>query len=244
MSDFSIKRQLRLLYITGILGNLSVTGAWVAILSARGFSLVQIGLAETVFHITSLIFEIPSGVLADVYGRKKMLLISNFMNMVAALLMVLSKGLAGVCLSISFYAMGYNFASGSSDALAYDSMKKAGCESRYEKYASNQMIIYRVFTGISTLCAGAALMIGYRTAYLLTALSALTVLLITTRLYELETPEMQKRKRTKDEGGSVFSVILKKLVIHFCSFFVRQEFSAAFFWSTPACCGEWWPAVL
>ena len=74
---FNIKKQINVLYITSVLGNLSITGAWVAILSARGFSLVQIGFAETVFHITSLMFEIPSGVFADVYGRKKMLLISN-----------------------------------------------------------------------------------------------------------------------------------------------------------------------
>ncbi len=67
----NIKKQINLLYITSILGSLSVTGAWVAILSSRGFSLVQIGIAETVFHITSLIFEIPSGILADRYGRKR-----------------------------------------------------------------------------------------------------------------------------------------------------------------------------
>lgn len=215
MSEFSIKKQLNLLYATGILGNLSITGAWVAILSARGFSLLQIGFAETVFHITSLTFEIPSGMLADIYGRKKMLLVSNFMNLVAALVMVASKGLAGVCLSISFYAMGYNFASGSGDALAYDSMKKAGREAGYEKYISNQMVIYRITTGVSTLCAGIALMIGYRWAYLLTAFSALAVLLLTTCLYELETPEMQKHRFAKGEGQKVTAAILQKLVHHF-----------------------------
>ena len=54
-----IKKQINLLYVASILGNLSITGAWVAILAARGFSLVEIGFAETVFHVTSLIFEIP-----------------------------------------------------------------------------------------------------------------------------------------------------------------------------------------
>lgn len=53
---FNIKKQLSKLYSSSVLGNLSLTGAWVAILSARGYSLVEIGVAETVFHITSLIF--------------------------------------------------------------------------------------------------------------------------------------------------------------------------------------------
>ena len=67
---FDIQKQLRKLYSSSVLGNLSLTGAWVAILAARGFTLVEIGIVETVFHITSLVFEIPSGVLADVFGRK------------------------------------------------------------------------------------------------------------------------------------------------------------------------------
>ena len=58
---FNLRKQIRLLYTTGILGNLSITGAWVVIMASRGFSLVQIGFAETVFHITSLLMEIPSG---------------------------------------------------------------------------------------------------------------------------------------------------------------------------------------
>lgn len=54
---FKIKKQISKLYMASILGNLSLTGAWVAILAARGYSLVEIGIAETVFHIFSLTFE-------------------------------------------------------------------------------------------------------------------------------------------------------------------------------------------
>ena len=63
-------QQIQKLSTSSIIGNLSLTGAWVAILAARGYSLVEIGIAETVFHIVSLMFEIPSGVLADVFGKK------------------------------------------------------------------------------------------------------------------------------------------------------------------------------
>ena len=59
----NIKKQIRSLYLLGVFSKLSLTGAWVAILAARGYSLIEIGIAETVFHIASLLFEIPSGVL-------------------------------------------------------------------------------------------------------------------------------------------------------------------------------------
>lgn len=41
---FKIKKQLSKLYVTSVLGNLSLTGAWVAILVSRGYSLVATGL--------------------------------------------------------------------------------------------------------------------------------------------------------------------------------------------------------
>lgn len=160
-----IKKQLSKLYSSSVLGNLSLTGAWVAILSARGYSLVEIGIAETVFHITSLIFEIPSGVLADVFGRKKMLIVSTLMRMIGNIVMILSDGLFTVCMSIAFMALSYNFSSGTGDALAYDSLKLAGQEDRFEKFSSNQLIIYRLCSGISTLCAGFAIVIGHKLAY-------------------------------------------------------------------------------
>ncbi|MCM1135349.1 MAG: MFS transporter [Clostridium sp.] len=160
-----IKKQISILYASSVLGNLSLTGAWVAILSARGYSLIEIGIAETIFHIVSILFELPSGILADVFGRKNMLLVSSIMKMAGNLIMIFSSNLFMVCSSLAFYALSYNFASGSGDALAYDSMKMADCENEFEQYESNQLIIHRICGGISTLCAGFALFLGHRIAY-------------------------------------------------------------------------------
>ena len=106
----NIKKQLSRLYLSSILGNLSLTGAWVAILAARGYSLVEIGFAETIFHLTSLILEIPSGVLADVFGRKNMLIVSSVMTMIGNIIMIFSGSLWTICASMVFQAAGYNFA--------------------------------------------------------------------------------------------------------------------------------------
>ncbi len=127
-----------------MLGNISFAGAWVAILSARGFDLTEISIAETIFHITSLILEIPSGVLADVFGRRKMLIASTILCMTGNAVMIMSKDIFSVCLSIAFMAASYNFSSGTVDALAYDSLKLADAEESFEKYNSNQLIIYRI----------------------------------------------------------------------------------------------------
>ena len=180
-----IEKQLSKLYASSVLGNLSLTGAWVAILAARGYSLVEIGIAETVFHIVSLMFEIPSGVMADVFGRKKMLVVSTVMGMISDVVMILSGGLFTVCLSIAFRALCYNFSSGSCDALAYDSLKWVGKEIGFERYESNQFVIYRLCSGISTLCAGFALTIGHRLAYGTSLITGTIQIIILLSLHEI-----------------------------------------------------------
>lgn len=179
-----IKKQIRKLYLSSVTGNLSLTGAWVAILAARGYRLAQIGLAETVFHITSILLEIPSGIFADLFGRKKMLLVSSILRMAGNVVMIFSCNFSMICLSLAFYAASYNFASGSGDALAYDSLKLVGKESYYEKYASNQLILYRLCSGLSTLCAGFALFIGHRAAYGTDVVMCALQILIVLSLYE------------------------------------------------------------
>ncbi|MBQ8297072.1 MAG: MFS transporter [Ruminococcus sp.] len=193
---FKIKKQLSKLYTSSVLSNLSLTGAWVAILAARGYSLVEIGIAETVFHITCLIFEIPSGVLADVFGRKKMLIVSTIMRMIGNVIMILSSNLFMVCMSIAFMALSYNFSSGSGDALAYDSLKLAKMESEFERYESNQLIIYRLCSGISTLCAGFALTIGHRIAYSTDLVTGVIQILILFSLREVYSVNSQNNKET------------------------------------------------
>ena len=195
---FKIKKQLSKLYVTSVLGNLSLAGAWVAILASRGYSLVEIGIAETVFHIVSLVFEIPSGVLADVFGRKKMLVISTIMGMISDIIMILSGSLFMVCLSIVFRALSYNFSSGSGDALAYDSLKQVKMESRFERYESNQFIIYRLCSGISTLCAGFALTIGHQIAYGTSLITSIIQIIILLSLHEICI-----ESATKNKGGKI-----------------------------------------
>lgn len=195
-----IKKQIRSLYASSILGSLSLTGAWVAILAARGFSLVEIGLAETCYHAASLLTEIPSGTLADVYGRKKMLMISTLVHILASVLMILSDGLALVCLSIALYAVCDSFASGSGDALAYDSLKSVSRENTYDRYESNQLTIYRLCGGISTLCAGFALIIGYRIAYATGIVTSLIRIGILASLQEIRIGKLNESTSSASEA--------------------------------------------
>ena len=167
-TKLNIKKQLGLLYISNFLFNSSIAGAaWVLLLVSDGYSLIQVGFAETVFHIVSLMAEIPSGMFADVFGRKKSLILSCIMTMCSAVVRGFIPGFAAVCVSVGFSALSYNFISGSDSAIAYDSLLEEGQENRYDKYISNQTMIYRISNGLATLFAGAAVIMGNRNAHIL-----------------------------------------------------------------------------
>lgn len=189
---FNIRKQIRNIYTISVLSSVQIAGAsWVALLASRGFSLAEIGIAEGVFHGASLLFEIPSGVIADVFGRKKSMILSQCMFILSAFLMAFSEGLPGVCVSLLASAFGYNFASGAREALAYDSLKAAGQEERYLAYSSTEYSIYRVGSACATLCAGLALFLGYRRANLLDMALGSICLLFCLRLKEVETAQRQ-----------------------------------------------------
>lgn len=64
---FSLPRQKRaLLALEWAVGFQPAGSVWVLLLAARGWSLVEIGLAEGLFHVVSLCCELPSGLLAGV----------------------------------------------------------------------------------------------------------------------------------------------------------------------------------
>lgn len=189
---FNIQKQIRNLYLISTFSSFQIAGAsWVALLAARGFSLAEIGVAEGVFHMASLLFEIPSGVISDVFGRKKCMILSQCMFVISALLMILSKGLPGICVSLVASAFGYNFASGTREALAYDSLKVAGLEERYLSYSSMEYSIYRIGSACATLCAGLALYLGYRRANLMDMIVGSLCLLFCFRLKEVEAEQRQ-----------------------------------------------------
>ena len=176
------RKQLRKLYAFNALENISIAGAaWVLLLVSQGYSLIEVGLAETVFHLVSIFCEIPSGAVADVVGRKKCLLISCFCSIASALTRAYWDSFAGVLVSIAFSAMTYNFFTGSDSALAYDTLLEEHAEDRYDGYVATQTVIYRVANGIATLAAGIAVMIGNTYSQLLSvAISTVQIAVVLT----------------------------------------------------------------
>lgn len=135
----------------------------------RGFSLWEIGLAESVFHVVSLLCEVPSGMAADLLGRKKTLVSGGVCMVLQSLLMAFASDLFTICLAMGLNALAMTMFSGTSTALLYDSLKQEGCEEEYIRVSANGSQISMLANAIGSMASILNQFLGYAGFYLLNA---------------------------------------------------------------------------
>lgn len=210
-----IKIQIIKLYILSFVGSFGFTdGIWVLLMAARGFSLVQIGVAEGVFHAVSLLCEVPSGMVADIYGRKKTLVFSFVVSALSCLTMIISNSFLLICLSMGLCALGYNLASGTQESLIYDSLLESGKgeEKRYINVVSNYFAIGDVTAAVCKLLSGIALRLGYVICYSLGTFTALGSAIIASKLKEATPPGRENQANVKFRISEIPKNIKNKAV--------------------------------
>ncbi|MDD5192381.1 MAG: MFS transporter [Candidatus Nanoarchaeia archaeon] len=89
-----------------------------------GFSLFQIGLIAAASGLAILVFEIPTGAFADLYGRKMSVLLGYFIEGVCMLSLFFIKDFYWVVLIFGLWGFGATFSSGSKDAWIVDMINK------------------------------------------------------------------------------------------------------------------------
>ena len=166
----NLKKQLACIYTSDLFSGLRITDAvWVALLAARGFSLWEIGLAESVYHIVSLLCEVPSGMAADLLGRRKTLLSGGVLTVTCNLLMAFAPNLFTICFAMGLNALAMTMFSGTTTALLYDSLKQEGREDEYIQVSANSSQISMLANAIGSLASLLKRFLGFAGFYLLSA---------------------------------------------------------------------------
>ena len=164
-------RQLGCIYTADFFSGLRITDAvWVALLAARGFSLWEIGLAESVFHIVNLLCEVPSGMVADLLGRKKALVSGGVLAVTSNLLMAFAPNLFAICFAMALNALYSTLFSGTFTALVYDSLKTEDREDEYLQISANSSQISMLASALGSLASTVQRFLGFAGFYLLSAL--------------------------------------------------------------------------
>ena len=171
-----------------------ITSFWILFFIQNGLSLLQIGLLESIFHGTSLLCEIPSGMLADRFSYKTNLYLARLASIVSSILILFGQGNFWIyALAMMVSAWSYNFDSGTSTAFLYDSAVEAGQKDRYLQISSFLSGVAEITRTLGTVVAGFFIHGALAWTYLIAiGLSFLSIILI----YFMKEP-MAKRGRNE-----------------------------------------------
>lgn len=90
------------------------------ILLERGATIKTLPLLLAIYSATVLLLELPSGICADLFGRKTVYLLSCILHSISFSLLLLANNMIWLITAMIFYGLGRAFSSGSLDASFID----------------------------------------------------------------------------------------------------------------------------
>lgn len=105
------------------------------------FSLFQIGCLFATSQLAILLFEIPTGAFADLYGRKASVLFGYFIEGTCMLLLFFINSFYLILLMFALWGIGCTFSSGSKDAWIVDSINKKNKNLLHSFFVKQQVFI-------------------------------------------------------------------------------------------------------
>ena len=89
----------------------------------RGVSLAGFMILMTVLNFSVVVFEVPTGVVADKFSRKWSICLGTALMAMAAVIMLATVNFALLALGFLCWGLGQSLVSGADSALLYDSLK-------------------------------------------------------------------------------------------------------------------------
>lgn len=225
-----IKKNIKNDYLYRFFSSFDITSAiWVLYLGYKGMNLAQIGLLEGIFHITGFLSEIPTGALADLFGRRKSMIIGRMTSLLSAIIMLFSNSFIGFAIGFILSVWGYNLNSGSEEALVYDTLKTLNKEDEYLRINGRLNLIIEVSKGLAVFIGGLLSQIDFAISYVVAIIIGICSLTISFNFTEVQViDEYQERITVVDHFKNSISILKgnKKLLNILIFFPIIYTFSA------------------
>jgi MFS family permease len=137
--------------------NVTLTQAvWVIYLAGRGYSPFAIGLFEMCFHLAKLLAEVPTGIFADLVGRRASLIVACIVGGCAHLLFLVPTPPL-IALDFALQGVSFAFKGGADSALLWTLAERSGASDRaawYGRAFSRLFLVTLVAQTLGTASGG------------------------------------------------------------------------------------------
>lgn len=159
-------------YIYKIFTSLQITvPIYVIFLLANDLSMTQVMVLQSFYTALIFLFEVPSGVFADLYGRKNSLILSSIFLTTAFLIFGIGRNYVIFLLAALLWAIAQSLRSGADTAILFDSLKSIKKTNLFTKYNGRANSLEMLILGISAITGGIiANYFGNRLLFFITAI--------------------------------------------------------------------------
>lgn len=150
----------------------------------NGLEMFDIFLLKGIYSVSIVIWEIPSGYLADVLGRKLTLIIGALLGFFGFLTYSFSLGFIGFLVAEIILGVGQSLVSGADSALLYDTLEDRGLKEKYAKYEGRVISIGNFAEAIAGILGGVIAGLSLRYPFYVQSAVAFTAIPAALTLYE------------------------------------------------------------
>lgn len=162
----------------------------------HGLGVRDIFVLQVIFSIAIVLFEVPSGYFADIFGRKVSILSGSLLATIGFLLYYAAPGFTGFVIAEVTLALSVGFFSGAQSAFLYDTLIEHRRENEYPKFAGRFQSIGSLSEAFGAFGATALLLVfSVRTLFLVDAVLMAFAFLLAFTLKEPIQHEEQKKVR-------------------------------------------------
>ena len=165
-------------------------------LQSRGLSLLQVSSIWSIVVGTIFLAEVPTGVIADRFGKKKSVVLALLLQFLGEFLYLFAQSYTAIVLIAILAGIGYSFLSGANEALVYDSLPETERELEMKKAMGKIGGVYQLAFFIAPLLGSLVISELVLDKYLLgIGLTALSVLVAFLLSLTLDEPPVQPEQR-------------------------------------------------
>jgi MFS family permease len=169
----------------------------------NGLSMFEVMLLQSLFGFTVILLEVPSGFLADRYGRRRTLIMASIFSTLGIAAYSLGDGFVDFIVGETLWAFGVSLISGANSAIFYDTLVELDKEDKYKEFWGKAGSYYMFSAAVAAAIGG--IIAGYQLRWALYAQVPVFALMIPLA-YSLKEPKHHEQLSV-EEAKSMKAVI-------------------------------------
>lgn len=205
---------------------------------SKGVSLVEISILMSIWAASTILFEIPSGILADRWNRKSMLVIAGVARTLLCVSWLFIDNMIGFGIGLILLAISQSFLSGTTQAYLYDALSRTNDENKFEvswgRIEASRMIALSIAWAVGGIVSvssfSPALVLSLLSGILCTAIAITLPSISIKKLVKEQNPFKHILETLKYSFGHeiLFRVLLFSLIVR-STYVVIDEYWAVYF---------------